>query len=121
MDCISLGRTGLKVSRLCLGTMNFGTHTDKAESFAVMDRALDAGLYFFDTANRYGLPKAVGITEGIIGRWLAQGGGQRERIVLATKLRAPMGTGPNERDPVVPGRSPTRVSYQRRPVYDPCS
>jgi len=92
-----LGRTGLKVSRLCLGTMNFGSHTSEAGSFAMMDRALESGINFFDTANRYGLPKGTGVTEKIIGRWLAQGGGRREQIVLATKLHNPMGDGPNDR------------------------
>jgi aryl-alcohol dehydrogenase-like predicted oxidoreductase len=91
-----LGRTGLKVSRLCLGTMNFGEVTGEADSFTIMDRALEAGLNFFDTANRYGHPKGEGITEQIIGRWLAQGSGRREKIVLATKLHNPMGDGPND-------------------------
>jgi aryl-alcohol dehydrogenase-like predicted oxidoreductase len=97
MQYTYLGRTGLKVSRLCLGTMNFGEVTGEADSFTIMDRALEAGLNFFDTANRYGHPKGEGITEQIIGRWLAQGGGRRENIVLATKLHNPMGDGPNER------------------------
>jgi len=91
-----LGRTGLKVSRLCLGTMNLGDFTDEPTSFAIMDRALELGINFFDTANRYGNPKGQGITEQIIGRWLAQGGGRREQIVLATKLRNPMGPGVND-------------------------
>lgn len=96
MQYTRLGRTGLKVSRLCLGTMNLGDFTDEPTSFAIMDRALELGINFFDTANRYGNPKGLGITEQIIGRWLAQGGGRRDQIVLATKLRNPMGPGVND-------------------------
>ena len=96
MEYTRLGRTGLKVSRLCLGTMNLGDFTDEPTSYAIMDRALELGINFFDTANRYGNPKGLGITEEIIGRWLAQGGGRREQIVLATKLRNPMGPGVND-------------------------
>jgi len=97
MQYTYLGRTGLKVSRLGLGTMNFGEITDETGSFAIMDRALGAGINFFDTANRYGQPKGQGLTEQIIGRWLAQGGNRREQIVLATKVHNPMGDGPNDR------------------------
>ena len=97
MQYAHLGRTGLKVSRLCLGTMNFGPHTSEADSFEIMDRALELGLNFFDTANVYGWKRGEGITEQIIGRWLAQGGGCRERIVLATKVYGRMGDGPNDR------------------------
>jgi aryl-alcohol dehydrogenase-like predicted oxidoreductase len=102
MDYTHLGRTGLKVSRLALGTMNFGELTDEATSFAIMDEALAAGINFFDTADVYGGPqspdmeKGFGLSEEIIGRWLAQGN-RRDRIVLATKLYQPMGTGPNDR------------------------
>lgn len=95
MDYVHLGRTGLKVSRLCLGTMNFGPQTNEADSFAIMDRALELGINFFDTANVYGWKKGEGITEQIIGRWLAQGGQRRERIVLATKVYGTMGDWPN--------------------------
>jgi aryl-alcohol dehydrogenase-like predicted oxidoreductase len=97
-----LGRTGLKVSRLALGTMNFGELTDEATSFSIMDEALDAGINLFDTADVYGGPqspdmeKGFGLSEEIIGRWLAQGG-RRDRIVLATKVYQPMETGPNDR------------------------
>jgi len=97
MDHLHLGRTGLKVSRFCLGTMNFGQHADEPTSWAIMDRALELGLNFFDTANVYGGVRGEGITEQIIGRWLAQGGGRRERIVLATKVYGIMGDGPNDR------------------------
>ena len=97
MEYVSLGRTGLKVSRLCLGTMNFGPRTTEPDSFAIMDRALELGINFFDTANVYGGKMGEGITENIIGRWLVQGGGRREGIVLATKVYGRMGEGPNER------------------------
>src|SRR5256714_722843 len=90
-----LGRTALKVSRLCLGTMNFGPHTTEPDSFAIMDKALEVGINFFDTANVYGWKKGEGITEQIVGRWLAQGG-RREKVVLATKVYGSMGDWPNE-------------------------
>jgi len=96
MNYTYLGRTGLRVSRLCLGTMNFGPQTSEADSHAIMDRALETGVNFFDTANRYGRDISMGFTEEIIGRWLAQGG-RRERIVLATKVYGPMGDGVNDR------------------------
>lgn len=96
MEYAALGRTGLKVSRLCLGTMNFGPLTTEAESFAVMDRALEDGINFFDTANVYGGSAGKGATEEIVGRWLAQGGERRERIVLATKVFGRIGDRPNE-------------------------
>ena len=97
MDHARLGRTGLKVSRLCLGTMNFGPLTAEPESFAIMDRALALGIDFFDTADVYGWRTGEGVTEQIVGRWLAQGGGRRERVVLATKVYGKMGDGPNDR------------------------
>ena len=98
MDYARLGRTGLKVSRLCLGTMNFGPLTAEPESFAIMDRALALGIDFFDTADVYGWRTGEGVTEQIVGRWLAQGGGgRRERVVLATKVYGKMGDGPNDR------------------------
>lgn len=96
MQYARLGRTGLRVSRLCLGTMNFGPHTSEAESFAIMDRALELGINFFDTANVYGWKLGEGITEQIIGRWFAQGGRRREKVVLATKVYGKMGDWPNE-------------------------
>ncbi|MDH5506756.1 MAG: aldo/keto reductase [Anaerolineae bacterium] len=97
MEYTNLGRTGLTVSRLCLGTMNYGPHADENNSFAQMDKALELGINFFDTANVYGWKTGEGITEQIIGRWLAQGGGRREQVVLATKVYGRMGEGPNER------------------------
>lgn len=96
MEYRKLGRTGLKVSPLCLGTMNFGPHTTEPDSFAIMDRALDLGINFFDTANVYGWKTGEGITEQIIGRWFAQGGGRREKTVIATKVYGMMGNWPNE-------------------------
>lgn len=86
MKHTNLGRSGLKVSRLCLGTMNFGPETEEKESYRIMDAALDAGINFFDTANVYGGRDRRGWTEEIIGRWFAQGGGRREKVVLATKV-----------------------------------
>lgn len=96
MQYTRLGRTGLRVSRLCLGTMNFGPHTSEADSYAIMDKALDLGINFFDTANVYGWKLGEGITEQIIGRWWAQGGGRREKVVIATKVYGRMGDWPNE-------------------------
>jgi aryl-alcohol dehydrogenase-like predicted oxidoreductase len=95
MQYVHLGRSGLRVSRLCLGTMNFGPHASEAESWAILDRALELGINFIDTANVYGWKKGEGVTEQIIGRWLAQGG-RREHIVLATKVYGGMGDGPND-------------------------
>ena len=95
MDYRHLGRTGLLVSPLCLGTMNFGPHTDEADSHLIMDRALDLGINFFDTANVYGWKIGEGITENIIGRWFAQGNRRREKVVLATKVYGRMGEWPN--------------------------
>ncbi|MDE1187206.1 MAG: aldo/keto reductase [Pantoea sp.] len=102
MQYTHLGRAGLKVSRLCLGTMNFGDTTDEQTSFNIMDAAIDAGINFFDSADVYGGPqspdmaKGYGLSEEIIGRWLARSG-KRNRIVLATKVYQPMETGPNDK------------------------
>lgn len=102
MNYKHLGRTGLKVSPLCLGTMNFGEFADEATSFEIMDEAVEAGINYFDTADVYGGPnapdmkKGYGISEEYIGNWLAQGG-RREKIVLATKVYQPMETGPNDK------------------------
>jgi aryl-alcohol dehydrogenase-like predicted oxidoreductase len=95
MEFTQLGRTGLKVSRLCLGTMNFGPQTNEKDSFAIMDRALDLGINFFDTANVYGWKIGEGVTENIVGRWFAQGGGRRDKVVIATKVFGRMGDWPN--------------------------
>ncbi|GIH17607.1 aldo/keto reductase [Rugosimonospora africana] len=96
MDYTNLGRTGLKVSRLCLGTMNFGPKTSEEDSFAIMDRALEHGVNFFDTANVYGRRPGEGYTEQIIGRWFAQGGGRRDKVVLATKVYGKMSDWPGD-------------------------
>jgi aryl-alcohol dehydrogenase-like predicted oxidoreductase len=96
MNFTRLGRTGLRVSRLCLGTMNFGPETDEATSFQIMDKAHEVGVNFFDSANVYGRSIGRGATEEIVGRWFAQGGERREKTVLATKLYGDMGDWPNE-------------------------
>jgi NDP-hexose C3-ketoreductase / dTDP-4-oxo-2-deoxy-alpha-D-pentos-2-ene 2,3-reductase len=96
MRFTQLGRSGLSVSRICLGTMNFGPETDEPTSFSIMDAALEAEINFFDTANVYGRSKGVGATEEIVGRWFAQGGGRREKTVIATKVYGNMGEWPNE-------------------------
>ena len=96
MDYVHLGRSGLRVSPLALGTMNFGPETTEADAFTIMDRALEHGLNFFDTANVYGWKKGEGLTEQIVGRWFAQGGGRREKVVVATKLYGSMTDWPND-------------------------
>jgi aryl-alcohol dehydrogenase-like predicted oxidoreductase len=103
MEYIHLGRTGLQVSRIVLGTMNFGPHTSEPDAYSILDAAHSNGINFVDTANRYGSrvdrhagPEGRGRTEEIIGNWFAQGGQRRERTVLATKVYGPMGTWPNE-------------------------
>jgi aryl-alcohol dehydrogenase-like predicted oxidoreductase len=96
MDYVHLGRLGLRVSPLCLGTMNFGPQTDEADSHAIMDRALELGINFFDTANVYGRQVGRGVTEQIVGRWFALGEGRREKVVIATKVYGKMGDWPNE-------------------------
>ena len=96
MDYRQLGRTGLQVSPLCLGTMNFGPETSEEDSHAIMDQALDLGINFFDTADVYGWKQGEGVTEQIIGRWLEKNPGKRDRIVLATKVYGKMGDGPND-------------------------
>jgi aryl-alcohol dehydrogenase-like predicted oxidoreductase len=96
MEYTHLGRSGLTVSRLCLGTMNFGPQTTESDSFAIMDAARDRGINFFDTANGYGGELGRGATETILGNWFAQGEGRRERTVLATKLYGDMTDWPNE-------------------------
>lgn len=99
MEYTFLGRTGLKVSRLCLGTMNFGPYTSEENSFKIMNNAIDNGLNFFDTANVYGAmwdPNGIGVTERIIGNWFSEDKSRRDKIVLATKVYGKMGIGPNE-------------------------
>lgn len=102
MQYTNLGRTGLRIGRLGLGTMNFGYVSDEQVSFDIMDAALDSGINFFDTADVYGGPqkpdlkKGYGISEEIVGRWVKQRR-SRDKIVLATKLYQPMDIGPNDR------------------------
>jgi aryl-alcohol dehydrogenase-like predicted oxidoreductase len=91
-----LGRTGLKVTEICMGTMTFGAQADEGTAHAILDRALDAGINFFDTADVYPVPPSIetaGRTEEIVGRWLR---GKRSSVVLATKCRARVGPGPND-------------------------
>ncbi|MFA5805805.1 MAG: aldo/keto reductase [Melioribacteraceae bacterium] len=99
MEYNYLGRTGLKVSKICLGTMNFGPYTNENDSFSIMNKALELGINFFDTANVYGTmwdAGGVGNTEKIIGRWLAEDKSRRNKIVLATKAYGSMSKAPNE-------------------------
>lgn len=97
MEYTHLGRSGVLVSRLCLGTMNFGPRTEEYEAHEIMDLALEYGVNFFDTANVYGGSIGKGITENIIGNWFLKGEKRREQVVLATKVFGRMGEGPNER------------------------
>jgi aryl-alcohol dehydrogenase-like predicted oxidoreductase len=97
MDYTHLGRSGVSVSRICLGTMNFGSYTEPSDAYAIMDHALEHGVNFFDTANTYGRPRAEGVTESIIGDWFAGGPGRRDKVVLATKLYGGKGDWPNDR------------------------
>lgn len=90
IENVRLGNHGVLVSNICLGTMNFGWHTSEEDSFAIMDRALELGINFFDTADVYGWEVEHGHTEEIIGRWFAQGGGRRDAVVLATKVFNPV-------------------------------
>lgn len=92
-----LGRSALKVSELCLGTMNFGPRTSERDSLAILNRATSAGINFVDTANQYGGELGVGATELIIGKWLAEDKSRRDRLVLATKVHEPMSDDINDR------------------------
>ena len=96
MDYTHLGRSGVSVSRICLGTMNFGSYTEPKDAHQIMDYALEHGLNFFDSANTYGRPRAEGVTESIIGAWFAGGSGRRDKVVLATKLYGGKGEWPND-------------------------
>ena len=95
MEYTQLGRSGLKVSRLCLGTMNFGEQTEESDCHIIMDSAQDCGINYFDTANSYGDGLGPGATESVIGRWFAQGNRRREKTVLATKVYGDMDDWPN--------------------------
>jgi aryl-alcohol dehydrogenase-like predicted oxidoreductase len=90
MDYVFLGRTGTKVSRIVLGTMNFGERTSEEDAHRILDRALELGINFVDTANVYGGTAGRGATEEIVGRWIASRPGVRDDIVLATKVHSPM-------------------------------
>jgi aryl-alcohol dehydrogenase-like predicted oxidoreductase len=108
-----LGRQGALVSNLCLGTMNFGWVTSEHEAFAIMDRALELGINFFDTADVYGWTQYHGKTEEIIGAWLAQGGGRREAIVLATKVYNPANQPGEIPEPNRDGRNLSAMKIKR--------
>jgi len=97
MEHRQLGRSALRVSTLCLGTMNFGPRTSEPDSFAILDRAVDVGINFVDTANQYGGSLGVGATESIVGNWIARNPHRRHEIVLATKVYEPMSDGVNDR------------------------
>jgi NDP-hexose C3-ketoreductase / dTDP-4-oxo-2-deoxy-alpha-D-pentos-2-ene 2,3-reductase len=96
MDYTHLGRSGVSVSRICLGTMNFGAYTEPGDAHQIMDHALEQGVNFFDTANTYGRPRAEGVTESIVGDWLTGAPGRRDKVVLATKLYGGKGEWPND-------------------------
>ena len=108
MEYTTLGKSNLIVSKICLGTMHFGGTTPEDEAFAIMDRALELGIQFFDTANVYGGSAGRGATEAIIGRWLQQGGGRRNQIVLATKVYG------NMVDPSIPNEAGGVSAYKVR-------
>ncbi|MHB8626886.1 MAG: aldo/keto reductase [Aggregatilineales bacterium] len=108
MQYTKLGRSNLTVSKICLGTMHFGDYTPESDAFQIMDKALEMGINFFDTANRYGGKSGPGACEEIIGRWLKQGGGRRDKIVLATKVYGPMP------DPSIPNEEPGISAYKVR-------
>jgi len=96
-DFVRLGAAGARVSRLCLGTMNFGKILNEADSHAILDRSADLGINFIDTADVYGGVKQRGRAEEYIGSWWGSGSSRRDSVVLATKVYGPMGTGPNDR------------------------
>ncbi|MFI6053338.1 aldo/keto reductase [Streptomyces violascens] len=116
MKYTQLGRTGLQVSRLVLGTMNFGPQTDEADSHALMDAALDAGVNFFDTADIYGVDEEKGRTEKILGSWFAKGGDRRDKVVLATKMYGDMTQGKAWNAPSWPNHSKLSAVNIRRSV-----
>lgn len=97
MQYRQLGRSGLQVSQICLGTMNFGPRTSEPDSFEILNVALNAGINFVDTANQYGGALGVGATETILGNWLAEDRTRRDKLVLATKVHEPMSDDINDR------------------------
>ena len=108
-----LGNHGVLVSNLCLGTMNFGWVTDDDESFKIMDRALELGINFFDTADVYGWERQNGATEEIIGKWFAQGGGRRDATILATKVYNPVDRKENLAEPNSDGRNLSAMKIKK--------
>ena len=108
MKYTKLGRSNLTVSKICLGTMHFGERTAEKDAFQIMDRSLELGINFFDTANVYGGREHRGRTEEIIGRWFQQGGNRRDQIVLATKVYGTM------RDPSIPNEEAGVSAYKVR-------
>lgn len=108
-----LGKHGVLVSNLCLGTMNFGWHTSEEDSFKIMDRALELGINFFDTADVYGWEVEHGLTEEIIGKWFAQGGGRRDAVVLATKVFNPVNRKANLPEVNSDGRSLSAMKIKK--------
>jgi aryl-alcohol dehydrogenase-like predicted oxidoreductase len=108
-----LGKHGVLVSNICLGTMNFGWHTTAEESFKIMDRALELGINFFDTADVYGWAVENGLTEEIMGKWFAQGGGRREAVVLATKVYNPVTRKANKPEPNSDGRNLSAMKIKK--------
>ena len=108
-----LGKHGVLVSNLCLGTMNFGWHTSEADSYKIMDRALELGINFFDTADVYGWATERGSTEEIIGRWFALGDGRRDAVILATKVYNPANKSTEKPEPNHDGRSLSSVKIMR--------
>jgi aryl-alcohol dehydrogenase-like predicted oxidoreductase len=108
-----LGKHGVLVSNICLGTMNFGPRTTEKDSFAIMDHALELGINFFDTADVYGADVERGLTEEILGRWFAQGGGRREAVVLATKVYNPADKKSERPEPNHNSRNLSAVKIQR--------
>src|ERR1700710_931747 len=113
MRYAKLGRSNMSVSKICLGTMHFGGYTSEDEAFRIMDKALDMGINFFDTANVYGGASGHGASETIIGRWMKQSSGRRDQIVLATKVYG------NMADSEPPNEVGVISSYKvRRPAAD---
>jgi len=108
-----LGKQGVLVSNLCLGTMNFGWYTSEKDSFRIMDRALELGINFFDTADTYGWGGQQGDTELIIGKWFAQGNGRRQAVVLATKVYNPVTRKENRPEPNTDGRSLSAMKIKK--------
>jgi len=108
MQYTKLGRSNMTVSKICVGTMHFGEYAAQDEAFQIMDKALEMGINFFDTANRYGGKSGPGASEEIIGRWLSQGGGRRDKIVLATKVYGQM------HDQPLPNEEPGISAYKIR-------